>query len=167
VIEIFFPLFQRGIEGDLQKGGLGITTLFKKKSKLSSYIMISISTWKTRAKRLKTELYALYYAFKDPRVPFFVKLFLALIIGYALSPIDLIPDFIPILGYLDDLILIPAGIALAIRMIPKGVLEECREKAGAEVHGSKPRSWIAAIIIVIVWLFIFYLVLRFVIQLFK
>ena len=85
--------------------------------------MIGLSYLREKAKQLKTDVYALYLAYKDPRVPWYAKAFMALIIGYALSPIDLIPDFIPVLGYLDDLIIIPAGISLSLKMIPKEVLE--------------------------------------------
>ena len=90
------------------------------------------TTFKERMRRLKIEVYALYLASKDPHVPWYAKALTALIIGYAISPIDLIPDFIPVFGQLDDLIIVPAGIALAIRMIPKNVLEECRQKARDE-----------------------------------
>ena len=72
-------------------------------------------------------------------------------VGYALSPIDLIPDFIPLLGYLDDLILIPLGIALALKMIPSGVLVECREHARILMSEDKPKNWAAAGVIITVW----------------
>jgi uncharacterized membrane protein YkvA (DUF1232 family) len=87
--------------------------------------------WRERARQLKTEVQALRLAYRDPRVPWYAKWILACVVGYALSPIDLIPDFIPVLGYVDDLILVPLGILLAMRMIPKEVLQECREKARA------------------------------------
>jgi uncharacterized membrane protein YkvA (DUF1232 family) len=104
------------------------------------------------ARRLKQELYALYLAYKDPRVPWYARVFAACVVGYAFSPIDLIPDPIPILGYLDDLILVPLGIALAIRMIPPGVLAECREKAAATAREGKPVNRIAAAVIIAIWL---------------
>jgi uncharacterized membrane protein YkvA (DUF1232 family) len=103
------------------------------------------------AGRLKAEVYALYLAYRDPRVPLHARVFAACVVGYAFSPIDLIPDPIPILGYLDDLVLIPLGIALAIRMIPAPVLAECREKA-RQVAKEKPTNRVAAAIIVAVWL---------------
>ncbi len=96
---------------------------------------MDIKSWKEKTERLKTEVYALYLAYKDPRVPFYAKVFVAAVVGYALSPIDLIPDFIPVLGYLDDLIIISVGISISIRMIPKEVLEECREKARSKTIG--------------------------------
>src|SRR6266498_1764225 len=97
-----------------------------------------IETWKERAKELKIQVYALYLAYKDPRVPLPARIFAACVVGYAFSPIDLIPDPIPILGYLDDLLLVPLGIALAIRMIPPGVLAECREKSREVMKQGKP-----------------------------
>ncbi len=102
------------------------------------------------AGRLKTETYALYLAYRDPRVPWHARLFAALVVGYAFSPIDLIPDPIPVLGYLDDLILIPLGVALAVRMIPAEVLAECRERS-REIQ-DKPANKAAAAVVVAVWL---------------
>ncbi len=81
------------------------------------------SRWKEKVKKLKQEIYALYLAYKDPRVSWYAKIFIVILVGYAISPIDLIPDFIPIIGYLDDLILLPLGIILVIKMIPKEVME--------------------------------------------
>jgi uncharacterized membrane protein YkvA (DUF1232 family) len=80
------------------------------------------------AGRLKAELYALYLAYRDPRVPLYARVFAACVVGYAFSPIDLIPDPIPVLGYLDDLVLIPLGVTFAVKMIPAPVLAECRER---------------------------------------
>lgn len=107
---------------------------------------------KLRARQLKTELYALYLAYHDPRVPWYARVFAACVVGYAFSPIDLIPDPIPVLGYLDDLILVPLGIALALRMIPSPVLAECRARAAARMEQGRPTNWIAAAVIVAVWL---------------
>ncbi|HKZ26964.1 MAG TPA: YkvA family protein [Rubrobacteraceae bacterium] len=104
------------------------------------------------AGRLKTEVYALYLAYKDRMVPWYTRLFAALVVGYAFSPIDLIPDPIPILGYLDDLVLVPLGIALAIKMIPPGILTEHRERAQAVMAAGKPVNWIAAAVVVVVWI---------------
>ena len=103
------------------------------------------------AGRLKTEVYALYLAYRDPRVPLYARIFAAGVVGYAFSPIDLIPDPIPVLGYLDDLVLIPLGVALAIKMIPAPVLAECREKA-RNVIGERPTTRTAAAVIVALWL---------------
>ena len=108
--------------------------------------------WKARAKQLQTELYALYLAYKDPRVSWFARLFAAFVIGYALSPIDLIPDPIPVFGYLDDLILLPFGIWLALKLIPAEVMAESRVKAQAETAAGMPINRGAAVVIVIIWL---------------
>jgi uncharacterized membrane protein YkvA (DUF1232 family) len=104
------------------------------------------------ARRLKAEIHALYLAYRDPRVPAHARIFAAIVVGYAFSPIDLIPDPIPVLGYLDDLILVPLGVALAIRMIPEPVLAECREKARRLADEEKPTNWVAAVVVVAVWL---------------
>lgn len=111
-----------------------------------------IDSWKCRARALKVETYALYLAYRDPRVPWHARLCAACVVGYAFSPIDLIPDFVPVLGYLDDLILVPLGIALALRLIPPAVLQECREQARAVMNQGKPVSWLAGAVIVGVWL---------------
>ncbi|MGF1472603.1 MAG: YkvA family protein [Rubrobacteraceae bacterium] len=114
---------------------------------------VNLAGWKRWAGRLKSETYALYLAYRDPRVPLRARLFAALVVGYAFSPIDLIPDSIPVLGYLDDLIVVPLGVALAVRMIPKDVLAESRQKAREMVErGERPVSRTAAAIIVILWL---------------
>ena len=111
-----------------------------------------LDTWKARAQQLKTEVYALYLAYKDPRTPWYAKLFTALVVGYAFSPIDLIPDPIPILGYLDDLVLIPLGAFLAVKMIPPQVMEESREKAKEMMAQVKPVNKVAAVVIVLIWI---------------
>jgi uncharacterized membrane protein YkvA (DUF1232 family) len=102
------------------------------------------------ARRLKVEVYALYLAYRDPRVSWYARVFAAVVVGYAFSPIDLIPDVVPVLGYLDDLIVVPLGVALAIKMIPPHVLAECREKA--RDAKDKPVNRVAAIVIVFVWI---------------
>ncbi len=114
--------------------------------------MSAMEQWKERARRLKAETYALYLAYRDPRVPWHAKVLAAAVVAYAFSPIDLIPDVIPVLGYLDDLLLVPLGIALALKMIPPGVMAECRERAAADLGGDKPTNWLAAAAIVAVWL---------------
>lgn len=110
--------------------------------------------WKQYARHLKAETYALYLAYRDPRTPWAARVFTAIVVGYAFSPIDLIPDFIPVLGYLDDLILVPLGIGLALKMIPLDVMAESRVKAKglmAAGHGH-PMRWIAVVGIVTVWI---------------
>src|SRR5688572_8506530 len=107
-----------------------------------------------KTRNLNTEIYALYLAYKHPRVMWVARLVIALTIGYALSPIDLIPDFIPVFGFLDDLLIVPAGIALSIRLIPAEVLKECREKAVNEFSGSKPHVRYAWLVVVFTWILI-------------
>ena len=113
-----------------------------------------IETWQSWARRLKLETYALYLAYRDPRVPWYARLFAVCVVAYAFSPIDLIPDPIPVLGYLDDLILIPLGIALALKMIPLPVLADCREKAQTIIAQGKPANWVAAGVILVIWLLV-------------
>lgn len=107
--------------------------------------------WKVRARQLKAEVYALYLAYRDPRVSWPARIFAACVVAYAFSPIDLIPDPIPVLGYLDDLVLIPLGIVLARKIIPSDVLAECRERARVEI-ATRPVNRAAAIVIVAIWL---------------
>lgn len=110
-----------------------------------------VERWKQRTSSLKVELHAIYLAYKHPGVPWHARFFAALVIAYALSPIDLIPDPIPVLGYLDDLLLVPLGIALALKMIPKEVMTECRRTAQDEDGQWRPVSWAGAAMIVALW----------------
>jgi uncharacterized membrane protein YkvA (DUF1232 family) len=105
-----------------------------------------------RARRLKAEVYALYLAYRDPRVPWYARLFAAGVVAYAFSPIDLIPDFIPVIGFLDDLILVPLGILLALRMIPPAVMAECRQRADEKLREGRPTNWLVAGVIIAIWL---------------
>ena len=111
-----------------------------------------LSGLKQRAHRLKSETLALWLAARHPGTPWYAKLLVAGIVAYALSPIDLIPDFVPVLGYLDDLILIPLGIVLAVRMIPRPILDECRAQAQEIMASARPVSRVAALVIVGIWL---------------
>ncbi len=120
---------------------------------------MNIKLLKIKSKKLGGEVYAFYLASKHPRTPWYAKILAVLIIGYALSPIDLIPDFIPVLGYLDDLILVPLGIILLIKIIPSQILEECRARAESYFSERKPKSWVAAIIIILIWILAIYLIL--------
>jgi len=108
--------------------------------------------WRSKAKRLKGEIYALYLAYKDPRVPWYAKAFIACIVGYALSPVDLIPDFIPVLGYLDDIVLLPIGIWVALKMIPPAVLAECRQQALKRLNTDQLQSVAATAVVIAVWI---------------
>jgi len=106
-----------------------------------------------RAERLESDIYALYYAYRDPRVSWWARGWALLVVAYALSPIDLIPDFIPLLGYLDDLILVPLGIALALKMIPADVMTEARARAVQALQKERPAAArVAGVVIVAVWL---------------
>jgi uncharacterized membrane protein YkvA (DUF1232 family) len=110
-----------------------------------------IDKWKMHARQLKTEVYALYLAYKDPRTPWYARILSALVVAYAFSPIDLIPDPIPVLGYLDDLVLIPLGVYLALKLIPDEVMFESRERAKQIMAEGKPVNKVAAVVIVCIW----------------
>lgn len=110
-----------------------------------------IARWKSSVKALKRDAYTLYLACRDPRVPWGVRLLAMGVAGYAFSPIDLIPDWIPVLGYLDDLILVPLGILLVVRLMPQPVLAECRERAEALIAAGKPINRVAAVCIIALW----------------
>src|SRR3954468_849720 len=112
-------------------------------------MLARIKSW---ASGLKRDAYAIYLASSDPRVPWHAKALAILVAGYALSPIDLIPDFIPIVGYLDDLILVPLGIWLAVRLIPPAIMAEHR--ATAEMAQRRPTSKMAAAAIVSIWILV-------------
>ena len=114
-------------------------------------LMKFVDTWKHATKRLKGEVYTLYLAYKDKRTPWYARLFSALVVGYAFCPIDLIPDFIPILGYLDDLVLIPAGVYLALKMIPPQVIVESRKQAKEAIDADKPVMRGMAVVVVLIW----------------
>lgn len=122
---------------------------------------------KTRARSLKNETYAIYLAAKDPRTPWYVKILVLFIAAYALSPIDLIPDFIPILGYLDDLVLIPAGLALAIKLVPAEVLEDAREKVKQTEGPEGGVGLIGTLIIILLWIMAIIITTRFVLIILK
>lgn len=111
---------------------------------------------KAFARKLKQELFVLFLASKDDRVPWYAKLVSFLVVAYAFSPIDLIPDFIPILGYLDDIILIPLGISLALKMIPQPIIDHLRIKANEIREKGKPKNWVTGIIFIIIWILLAY-----------
>ena len=123
--------------------------------------MTLIGRWQERAKNLKRDIHALYLAKNDPRVPWYAKLLAVLIIAYALSPIDLIPDFIPVLGLLDELVLLPAGILLLLKMIPPDVMEEYRRTATSTPF-TLSKNKTAAVFIAAIWVALLLISLRFV-----
>ncbi len=108
-----------------------------------------IETWKRWAQTIKRDIHALYLASRDPRVPWYAKAVAVAVAAYAASPIDLIPDFIPVLGYLDDLIVVPLGIALVIKLTPPEIMAEHR--AGAMAAQDRPTSKTAAAVIIAIW----------------
>jgi uncharacterized membrane protein YkvA (DUF1232 family) len=113
---------------------------------------MNAESWKQRARQLESETYTLYLAYKDPRVPWYAKAFAALLVGYVFSPIDPIPDFIPVVGLLDELVVVPLGVILARKMIPEEVLAECRQKSWEATREDKPVKRAAAVVVVAVWL---------------
>ncbi len=115
---------------------------------------------KERAKQLKTDIPALFLALKSRETPLAAKILAGLTVAYALSPIDLIPDFIPVLGYLDDIIILPALIALTVRLIPKETFEKYRKEAAGMWQNGKPEKWYYALPIIVVWLLILGLIIK-------
>ena len=113
-----------------------------------------------RAAKLKTDLPALFLALKDRETPVLAKVFAGITVAYALSPVDLIPDFIPVLGYLDDVILLPTLIVITVKLIPAPVLERCRAQSEEMWKDGKPKKWVYAIPIVLIWLVIIALLLK-------
>ena len=113
---------------------------------------------KDRAKKLKTDIPAVFLALKERRTPWYAKIIAAVVVVYALSPIDLIPDFIPVLGYLDDIIILPALIAWCVKCIPGEVFEDCRRRAEGMWGSGKPEKWYYAIPFILIWLAVIALV---------
>ena len=119
---------------------------------MSDLIKTMISKVKTKVKDLKKETYALYLVYKGRRVSWWKRLFLGFVIGYLFCPIDLIPDFIPVLGYLDDLVLVPLGISIALKIIPREIVEECRKKAMEEQLEEVPIGKKTTLVIIFIWI---------------
>ena len=113
---------------------------------------------KAKAEKLTMDIPALFFALKDGRTPMIAKIFAGITVAYALSPVDLIPDFIPVLGYLDDVILLPVLVALTVRFIPKEVLEENRQKAAALWNAGKAKKWYYALPVILMWVLLVALV---------
>ena len=113
-----------------------------------------LARWRAWAQELKAQLLTLWFARSHPDTPWYAKALAVLVAAYAFSPIDLIPDFIPVIGYLDDLIIVPLGIWLALRLIPRHVLDESRRKAEAwlATREKRPTSYVAATVFVLIWL---------------
>ena len=115
---------------------------------------------KERAGKLKTQIPAVFLALKDPETPAAARILAALTVAYAFSPIDLIPDFIPVLGYLDDILLLPVFIALTVKLIPREVWLRCEENAAGMWQDGRPQKWYYAVPIVLIWLLIIWLVVK-------
>jgi len=115
---------------------------------------------KAKAKKLKTEIPALFISLKDRDTPILAKIFAGITVAYALSPVDLIPDFIPVLGYLDDIILLPMLIAITVKLIPNDVLERNRKNSEGMWKDDKPKKWYYAIPIILIWVLIIVLILK-------
>ncbi len=120
--------------------------------------------WKQKARWLKLQTYALYFAYRDARTPWYARAFSVLVVAYAFSPIDLIPDFIPVLGYLDDLVIIPLGVWLAMKLIPSPVMADCRQRAEASLGEGKSRFKFMAVIFIAVWVVVVALVALWIIR---
>ena len=117
-----------------------------------------VSDW---ARTVKRDVLVVYLVSRDSRVPWLVKVLAAAVAAYALSPIDLIPDFIPVLGYLDDLVIVPLGILAVVKLVPAEVLAELRKEAARRL-AARPRSWAGAAVIVLLWLVLLALLVRWV-----
>ena len=115
---------------------------------------------KEQARKLKADIPAIFLALKDKETPFIAKILAGITVGYALSPIDLIPDFIPVLGYLDDVILLPLLVALTIKLIPKEVLEKNRKLSEHMWENGKPKKWYYGIPVVLIWLLLIWLIIK-------
>lgn len=136
----------------------GLLVFLYKKLLIQEVVMRVIKSWKEKAMGLKKQIQVIYLAYKDPRTPCYIKILAGLVVAYAFSPIDLIPDFIPVLGYLDDLLLIPIGVGLVIKLIPKEILSNLQEKAKDVSNQNIPRNWVGAILIGTIWVIIVILV---------
>jgi uncharacterized membrane protein YkvA (DUF1232 family) len=115
-------------------------------------VLALVNNWKTRARHLKNEVCAVNIACRDSRTPWYAKALAVCVVGYALSPIDLIPDPVPVLGYLDDLLIVPAGILIVLKLIPADVMNDCRAKAEEEMKNGKPKNWFFAGVIIAAWI---------------
>jgi uncharacterized membrane protein YkvA (DUF1232 family) len=122
---------------------------------------------KDRARYLKKETYALYFAYQDPRVPWYAKLLVAFVVAHTFSPIDIIPDFIPVIGSLDDLFITPLGLAIALKLIPPDVMAEARIKAESSLIEGKGISRVGLLIVISIWLIGLLLLVLFLLKYFR
>ena len=121
---------------------------------------MSLKSIKERAQKLQSDIPAVFLALKHKGTPWYAKALAAVTVGYALSPIDLIPDFIPVLGYLDDLLLLPALVWLVVKLIPKDVFDDCRKRSEGMWSDGKPKKWYYSLPIAAVWLLIILLIVK-------
>lgn len=122
--------------------------------------MTLLERLKQAARKLKNEITVLCVVYRDARTPWYAKALIAVVVAYSLSPIDLIPDFIPVLGYLDDLILVPLGISLAIKLVPGEIFEEAQQKVAINPHEIGISGWWIAGVIIMIWVCVAVLVIR-------
>lgn len=115
---------------------------------------------KEQAKKLKSDIPAVFIALKDKETPLTAKILAGITVGYALSPIDLVPDFVPVLGYLDDVIILPALVALTIKLVPKEIWERSKQQAEGMWQDGRPKKWYYAIPIIAVWAIILWLIIK-------
>lgn len=127
----------------------------------------TLDKWRQRAEALEAETYALYLAYRDSRTPWYARLFSLLVVLYALSPVDLVPDFIPVLGYVDDLLLVPVGVWIALKMIPAEVMADSRLRAREIFAQGQPRLRGAVVVVILTWLFVIALVVWWVLEVFS
>jgi len=113
---------------------------------------MNLETWKRPARQLTAQTYTLYLAYRHPRTPWYAKVIAALVVGYVFSPIDSIPDFIPVVGLLDEMVVVPVGVFIAMKLIPVEVFAECKERTRGVEKGEKPVGRVAAVVIVAMWL---------------
>lgn len=132
----------------------------KLKNKFKQYF----SSFNRRIKLLKRDIGALYLAYRRSDTPLYAKLVSFLVVAYAFSPIDLIPDFIPVLGYIDDLILVPLGIILAIKLIPNDIMIECRKQSENIFKETKSQNWIVGYVIIFIWIIVFFLFVKYILS---
>lgn len=130
------------------------------KAHINLKLLVILVDLKSRARKLKTDIPALFLTLKDSDTPMIAKVFAGITVAYALSPIDLVPDFIPVLGYLDDVILLPMLVALTVKFIPSDVLEKNRRQAESMWQDGKPKKWYYAIPIIIIWILIIALITK-------
>lgn len=116
---------------------------------------------KEKAAGLKRDIPAVFLSLRHKETPMIAKVIAAVTIAYALSPVDLIPDFVPVLGYLDDLIILPALVALTIRLVPEDVMKQCQIQADGMWKDGKPKRWFYAIPILVIWLLVIYFIIKF------